>query len=83
MNFRSPYCWKNYFRHYHSVHWGINPPLSCQASLLKLTNCPSLPFLGDPPYILVFHALPPPTKKKNLRSFSEKVTKFLGKNFPV
>ena len=34
--------------HYHSGHWGINPPsktppLSCQAPL-KSTNCPSPPF---------------------------------------
>ena len=30
-----------------------HPPLSCQA-FLKLTNCPSTPFLGSPPSILVF-----------------------------
>ena len=39
----------------HRVHWGINHPtsLSCQA-LLKSTNCLSPPFLGNPPYILVY-----------------------------
>ena len=41
------------------------PPLSCQAPL-KSANCPSPPFLGNPPYILAFRE--PPTK---LRFFHE------------
>ena len=40
-------------------------PLSCQAPL-KSANCPSPPFLGNPPYILVFRE--PPIK---LRFFRE------------
>ena len=32
----------------------IPPPLSCQAPLLKSVNCPSLPFLSNPPSVLVF-----------------------------
>ena len=47
----------------HSVHWGINPPSQKKISLLfakppplslKSANCPSSPFLGSPPSILVF-----------------------------
>ena len=50
----------------HSVHWGVNPlknttHLFLVKPLLKLANCPSPPFLGNPPSILVFHE-PPPLK---------------------
>ena len=42
------------------------PPLSCQAPL-KSANCPSPPFLGNPPpYILVF-IKPPPSKTQIFR----------------
>ena len=49
-----------------STHLKIPPPLSCQAPL-KTTNCPSPPFVGNPPYILAFQDPPP----LNVRSFSE------------
>ena len=51
--------------YYHSGHSGINPPsnpsppLSCQAPL-KLANCPSLPFLGNPPPLYWFVVSPHP-----------------------
>ena len=42
------------------------PPtlLFSQAPSLKSANCPSTPFLGNSPNILVFRDTPPPTKKK-------------------
>ena len=55
-------CWDCF----HSVHWGINPPLkntlpplSCQPPLLKLANCSSPPFLGNHPLYIGFSWTPP------------------------
>ena len=54
---------------YHSVHCGINPPsktpppLFLAKPLLKSANCPSPPYLGNPPSILVFVSPSPPQKK--------------------
>ena len=54
---------------HHSVHWGINPrsktphPLSCLAPPLlplKSANCPSPPFLGNPPPLYRFYVNSPP-----------------------
>ena len=52
----------------YSVQWGINPtsktpPILFLAKPLppKSANCPS-PFLGNPPYILVFRDPPTPLK---------------------
>ena len=71
---------------------GYQPPLSFQAPL-KLANCPSPPFLGNPPSILVFREPLPSLKvgffsePQKYESFSSlipsyllKVTKFLGKS---
>ena len=54
-NFRGAFSWIDTIV-YIGVSTQFPPPLclSCQASL-KSTNCPSLPFLGNPPSILVFH----------------------------
>ena len=48
----------SFYLFYHSVHWGIKPP---QKHLPLFRQAPSLisklfkaPFLGNPPYILVF-----------------------------
>ena len=47
------------------VHIGVSTPLqkhhlllSCQGLPYKLTNCPSTPFLGNPPSTLVFREPP-------------------------
>ena len=37
------------FPYFHSVHWGLNPPLFLGKSHLKLANSPSTPFLGNLP----------------------------------
>ena len=56
----------------HSEHWGINHPQKhhplflAKPHPLKPTNCPSPPFLGNLPYILVFQD--PPLK---VESFSK------------
>ena len=38
----------------HSVHWGMNPPQNTTPYF-----SPSRPFLGNPPYRLVFREPPP------------------------
>ena len=79
------------------MRWGINAPFKnttpsfLQSAPLKSANCPSPPFLGNPPTILVFRE-PLPLKvgffseSPKYQSFSSlissyllKVTKFLGK----
>ena len=72
-----------------SVHWCINPSLFLVKPPLKLANCPSPPFLGNPPLYIGFRD--PPLKvgffgeSPKYLSFSSftssyflKVTKFLG-----
>ena len=83
---------QSFFKQVHSVHWGINPPLF----LAKLPlNLQTIPFLGNPSYILVSRETPPPLPPVKLglsheppkyQSFSSwnpsyllKVTKFLVK----
>ena len=89
---------KQYFNNpkpLHSMHWGIippqkhHPPLYCQAPL-KLTNCPSAPFLGNHPLYIGFLWTPlkvwsiiEPQKYYSfsslIPSYLLKVTKSLGK----
>ena len=64
----------------HSVHWGINsspqkhyPLFLAKPPLLKSANRPSPPFLGNPPYILVFHEPPP---KNQIFQWTPKILKF-------
>ena len=72
-----------------SVHWCINPSLFLVKPPLKLANCPSPPFLGNPPLYIGFRD--PPLKvgffgeSPKYLSFSSftssyflKVTKLLG-----
>ena len=63
--------WYIYHCHIYSGHYGIKPPsktpsLSFLPNPLKSTNCPSMPILRNPLYILVFQD--PPLK---VGSFSE------------
>ena len=63
---------------FHSVHWGINPPLkninpSISQALppTKSANCSSPPFFRQSPYILVFREPSPPPSPKKITFFSE------------
>ena len=66
----------------HSRQWGINrPPSKTLPSFLqaplKPTNCPSPPFLGNPPSILVFQD--PPSKSRIFQP-TPKILKFFVLN---
>ena len=72
-------CTKIFYQSNYSVHRGINAPsktpasLSCQAPL-KSANCPSLPFLGNPPSIPVFCKLLHPVSR--IFQWTPKTSKF-------
>ena len=58
----------------HSVHWGTNLPsqkhqlpLCLQALPLKSANCPSPPFLGNPPSVYWIFVTPLPPKNRILQ----------------
>ena len=81
----SKYCRKDYFGIWNrsvttnDVHWGINkiphpspPPLFYHAP--SSTCKPMPPFLGNPPYILVF--CEPPTLKNQIFQWTPNILKF-------